>query len=248
MAMTVKGDGAVQRCVEEYLGEISAALEGAGMSRSEIRDVVDDVRAQIAEMLASRSEGEPTLQDAQAVIAELDAPESYAPETGDLEQKPPVRRRLSGHAVWSALISFLFWSAVLMSFVSVRQPASTSSGGAATGFQTGRVMFMLCVPGGVVLGFILGAVAIYKIRHSGGRLYGLGLAFAAVLIGPLVLLAVLSWIPARYLCQLFGQLFDFPWRSWVPGLTFVIWCVLALVLGRVAWRAIRRPIASGEAT
>ena len=87
---------------------------------------------------------------------------------------------------------------------------------------------------------ILGAVAISKIRRSGGRLYGLRLALVEVLVGPLFLLAGVIYAGAMLACRLFG----FPEERWVPGLTFVIWCVVAWFLGRHVWRSIQRPVLS----
>jgi len=81
---------------------------------------------------------------------------------------------------------------------------------------------------------ILGAVAISKIRRSGGRLYGLRLAFAEVLVAPLLILAVFSYVLAGLFREPLGLLDE-------AGLAFLIWCVLALVLGWSVWRAIRKP-------
>ena len=84
---------------------------------------------------------------------------------------------------------------------------------------------------------IFGAVAIFKIRRSGGRLYGLRLAFAEVLLAPLLILAVLSYVLAGLLRRPLGLLDE-------AGLAFLIWCVLALVLGWSVWRSIRKAPAS----
>lgn len=242
MATTVKGDRAVRRCVEKYLGEINAALGKAGVSRGEIQNVVDDVRAQIAEMLATRTQGEPTLQDAQAVVAELDAPESYASETEDLKQKPLAPRRLSRHALWGALIPFLFMpaSALLVLVFRVIVARSTSPEEVPSGSQSMPFLFALPWLVGIICSFFLGAVAISKIRRSAGRLYGLRLAFAEVLLAPLLILAAFSYIPAMSLCLLFCLSEE----KYVPAFSFVIWCVLAWFLGGSVWRSIRKAPAS----
>ena len=104
MASAFKGDKAARRCIEKYLAEVNDALRRAGVSRSEMENVVADVRAQILEMLAVRTSGEPTLQDAEAVIAELDPPETYASEMRDSEQERPGPRRFSRHALWGAIV------------------------------------------------------------------------------------------------------------------------------------------------
>ena len=233
MEPTLKLDGKVRRCIEQYLAGINAALRQAGWLRAGIQNVVDDVRAQILEMLAGRTEGEPTLQDAQAIIAELDDPESYASQAGEPEPEMVGPRRFSRHALWGAVLVLLLvpllgrpWG-----FSAPSQPVAP--------VMLREMLMVLMVSAGPL---ILGSIAISKIRRSGGRLRGLRLAYVEVLIPFLLILEGASQVPALLLCELFRL----PQETALPASAFIIWCVLAWLFGRWLWRAINKWVGSAQ--
>jgi hypothetical protein len=95
---------------------------------------------------------------------------------------------------------------------------------------------------------ILGAVSISQIRHSAGRLYGLGLALFDAMLFPLLILdsviVVATGIALAFLLRT-AHIFIDPGE---PGSLLIIVPVVLLALGidypivRWAWRAINRPV------
>ncbi len=95
---------------------------------------------------------------------------------------------------------------------------------------------------------ILGAVSISQIRHSAGRLYGLGLALFDAMLFPLLLLdaviVVVTGIALAFLLRK-ARIFIDPGE---PGSLLIIVPVTLLALGidylivRWAWRAVNRPV------
>ncbi|MBE0541236.1 MAG: protein kinase [Verrucomicrobia bacterium] len=95
---------------------------------------------------------------------------------------------------------------------------------------------------------ILGAVAISQIRHSRGRLYGLGLAVFDVLLFPLLalnggLVAGWSWLADQVASEWIPQ----SGRAWfsilVVGLMVTSCVVVSWLIIRAVWRAANKPVA-----
>ena len=101
---------------------------------------------------------------------------------------------------------------------------------------------------------ILGAISISQIRHSAGRLYGLGLALFDALLFPLLLLdAVIVLLPTVVLCIFLTAPSEAPGGGphVVPirlGVFLFVLLATLLALGidylivRWAWRALKRPV------
>ena len=102
----------------------------------------------------------------------------------------------------------------------------------------------------VLTGTILGWIAISQIRHSQGRLYGIGLAVFDGLLLPLLavdtLIASFFWIILPYLIQGNGE----PNPVITPaGLTALFTAVVVVVdylIVRGVWRAVNRPLANAN--
>ena len=195
--------------VDTYLDAIEKTLERAGRPRDERRGVADDVEAQILEMLADRAGFAPTVADVEAVLSDLDPPEAYAegecaasdgvPAGGDgareagagRSARPPAPRgrRLSRAAIvgvcCAPAVTLLIPPVVVLVLpaLSYTEPWGIPWVGVLVLAPLGLIG--LSAPFGTT---ILGLVAVSHIRHSGGRLYGMGLAVFDTLLFPLLLL------------------------------------------------------------
>lgn len=93
---------------------------------------------------------------------------------------------------------------------------------------------------------ICGAIAVSKIRHSGSRFYGLGLAMFDALVFPLLALDALVGFCLIRIIQISGLLMgtDLVFRSAVYSVAVVVVCLIVDILViRRAWRAAKRPLA-----
>lgn len=98
---------------------------------------------------------------------------------------------------------------------------------------------------------VCGAMAIFRIRRSGGRMCGLGLALADALLFPLLLLDGLILIACNSLARVEGPIIRTPgggtvqaaqYNTWLMMLGLVLCVILDVVIAKWAWRAINRPI------
>jgi hypothetical protein len=188
--------GDVRKPIDAYLDAVDSALAAAGMSRTDRRNITDDVEAQILEMLAARAGDSPTEADVEVVLAELDPPEAYVADTAPStppDAVPPaaIEPRFSGTAIVGAAWApcFFLVAVVYMMCFQVKAVEGAASPGLAWWQYVLRFTLLLVgltAPFGTT---ILGIVAISQIRHSAGRLCGMGLAVFDALLFPLLLLA-----------------------------------------------------------
>jgi len=103
------------------------------------------------------------------------------------------------------------------------------------------LLILIVLPLGVSAPFgstILGWVALYQIRHSRGRLYGLGLAVADALLYPLLALDALICFSAvvgiaYHTAPVPGQ----PVRPWISY--SLLWLAVILVIATLDWLIVR---------
>lgn len=260
MSSEMQLDAKAQRHLDAYLDAVSGALARSGQTESVIQGILSDIRTQVHDMLRARVVGSPTEDDVCAVIAELDPPESYAEGAGSESDAPPtsattpheaasVSPRLSNLALagicWAPFgLVFLY----LLLFFHERVPAGTVPSGPHWWVWPLAALGASAPFGATILGW----VAVAQIRHSAGRLYGLGLALADGLIYPLLALdGVLVALTLILMRVVWGQF----WLSTWPynGSALAIWLmsvVLAVlviawidyVIVKRAWRAVNRPL------
>lgn len=235
-----------QHRIDQHLDAIDAVLASTGMTRAERTAVVDDVQGQIVEMLASRVRGAPNVADVEAILAELDPPEAYKgppsiPLAG-VTGSPPAAQRLSIMAVvgaWAGLLALALFVLVWW-LVTSRSDRSITQLPYAT-------LLMLLPPATIPV--LCGLVALSQIRHSGGRLYGLGLALLNVLLLPAL---ILDWVLIA--------LTDSVMTNWIkmdsqtyPGLMFVYWLLVVMIIvgidfwiAKTLWRKASTGLASAQ--
>ncbi len=169
-------------------------------------------------------------------------PFAVAPATG---QGPSVQRRFSRAAIVGALFApfFLF---VLAGFFGVSYHV-IRPGSQPIIYNWFRIFGLLVIIPLSVIGVVApvvttvcGFVAISQIRHSAGRLYGLGLAVFDALLFPLLLLDVIIYV--LWVQILPGNVLYFYRAAFVTG-TVVAMDILAVWL---VWWAARRP-SNGDA-
>ena len=153
------------------------------MSRGKHCGIVQEVEAQVYELLARRSTGEPSRQDVREVLASLDPPEAYASEgsatgstggTGSLAGRN--RPLLALGAAAMAMLNLLVVGLLLVV--------------AGADQIDGPLSFLLLAFFSLVAPLAIstcGAVAVVRVRRSGGWLYGLRAATFAALCFPLLL-------------------------------------------------------------
>ena len=108
------------------------------------------------------------------------------------------------------------------------------------------VLMFTVLPVGLLAPFettILGLVALTQIRHSAGRLYGLGLALADAMLFPLLTLDVLIGIPVHAMVGEFPLAYSVAFEA----LAFLVTLVVDFLLVRWAWRAMNAPVAMTSA-
>ncbi len=238
-------DTEAQQCIDDHLDLIDAVLRDGGMTRSDRQSVLDDVRGHIVEMLRERVQCESMVGDVQAVIAELDPPESYAGDPAEAATTAAPEPRLSRLAVVGAFWALFFFAAALPMVFGVER-VEIRPGQAAPGPAWWQHLLRLTLlPLGLSAPFgttILGLISIQKIRHSGGKLCGLGLAVADTLFFPLVLAGgAISCVFALCINELFDIGNEALTDPVIQGIALAIWCVLTFLIARWAWRAASAP-------
>lgn len=245
-----KLDPESQRLIDEHLDAVEAALARGGMARGGRRRIVEDLELQIREMLGERSGANPAAGDVRALLAELDPPEAYASAAEDQPRPTPLMAQepapAPAHFSRTALIGALWAPLFFLVAASTTQP-----------FLMSLVsMLAICAPFGTT---ILGCVAISQIRHSQGRVYGLGLATFDCLFYPLLaldgavyLLWWLLWLRVGHHFRFanendawgfFWQMVSHPQASLeVLTLTVLVSILVDLRIVRRVWRAANRPL------
>lgn len=172
--------------VDEHLDAVEAVLSQGGMNRPERRRIIDEIEVQVHEMLAIYGEN-PCVADVQSVLAKLDPPEAYAaagepavasmPEkTSAPDSEPKYSKLAIVGAMWIAMFSLIFLIAAQGSSVLIRNII---------------MIIVFTAPFGATT---LGWIAVSQIRHSQGRLYGMGLALFDGLFFPLAAISVAIFI------------------------------------------------------
>jgi uncharacterized integral membrane protein len=112
------------------------------------------------------------------------------------KDEPPCTSRLSRPAVWGAILAPFFYAMIVLTFTA--HSVELVEGQQPPGPQWWQYLLIFTVlPIGVAAPFattILGMISISQIRHSAGKLHGLGLAVADTLLFPLLaLLGICYW-------------------------------------------------------
>jgi len=242
--------------VESQIREMLAARAGDSPT-------VADVEAILATLDPPESYAEEAVAPPAPPVTEA-PPTPTSAETAPppaIQPTEPARPKLSAAAVIGAIWAcfFLFTIvAVVLWFTASFAAAPVDGGRAVARVAFFALVFLLpIVAGGVIGAFapvgttVLGFVAISRIRHSAGRLYGLGLAAFEALLFPLALLDTLFALGFLVLMKLliFGS--SGPYYIW-EGLTAILmWPLpLALILCalvdwliiRAVWRSVNRPV------
>ncbi|MCC7407541.1 MAG: hypothetical protein IT442_05685 [Phycisphaeraceae bacterium] len=202
------------KTMDDYLQQVRTAMERSSVSGEQIRSVLADLEGQILDMLAAHDIHEAQESDVRSVLATLDPPEDYASGAATSPaQLPPsptresdsapfptshsIRPRLSKLAVISALLTgpcvLITFSAFLLLLPATihrttHSPATQPNavyGNGVTIVAVPQIMVaftMICAPS-----VVTGLIAISRIRHSQGQLYGLGWAYFGVATTPLLL-------------------------------------------------------------
>ncbi len=263
----LKLNPAARRRLDEYLDQVERLLMDSAVEREQRRSIVDDVEGQALEMLRSRT-SQPDDSDVQAVIASLDPAEDYVRAAAGDTQQPagqPAGRpepqaaapsatlpeaadgagspRFSRTAIIGALmlVPLLFFTPLALSG---RMLLFTHAGSSGMMFPFGSLIllvpFLFLIPM-----CILGVVAISRIRHSEGRLYGMGLAVFDALLLPLLLLngAVFSFLRMQPLHM------GWPHYQALPfvrlGMLLACAALNCLIVWWV-WRQVKKPPASTQ--
>jgi predicted Ser/Thr protein kinase len=163
------------------------------------------------------------------------------PAEAGLLAAPRFSRKAIIGAAWAPLsfavvLMLLLVRMQVVQSAMLRVQAEQSSGPLPPGPVWWQIMLIVAL---AVLGLsapfgttILGAVALSQIRHSAGRLTGLTLALADVLLFPLVVLdGLISWALVE---NHFG----------VPEIAIVVLVIDAVIVW-LAWRAARKPVGGG---
>ena len=171
-----------------------------------------------------------------------------SPHTAGPPPRPRFSRAAIAGAVWAPFFLLALGVAAysIIGFqVAVPGPVGSRAGGASWAvilIAVPLLLLGLTAPFGTT---ILGLVAMSQIRHSAGRLYGMGLAIADALLSPLIVLDSLLVLVSIFVCGLV-------WHGPVPGVAIGIFGVLVAVAADVAivWLVHRwatRPV-SGRAS
>jgi hypothetical protein len=195
----------VQSRIDAHLDAVERQLQAAGAERSKRRGIVDDLETQILDMLAARNMDSPTLRDVDAVLAGLDPPSAY----GNSGSAPVERRETAATVVVAeprlcpavkkgtrylavALIGF-----VMLVLYKADHDVEHASGELT---ETGPSIVMKALVVGAMLALVVGPLfvtvsgwtATGRIRRSGGKEYGLGLAVFEALLFPVLIIWVAS--------------------------------------------------------
>jgi hypothetical protein len=194
----------VQSRIDAHLDSVERQLQAAGAERSKRRGIVDDLETQILDMLAARNTYSPTLTDVDAVLAGLDPPSAYA-NSGSVPvepREPAATFVVAEPRLCPAVKTGTRYLAVaLMGFVLLVLYKSEYDARRASGaVVASRSILMKALVAGAVLALVVGLlfatasgwIATGRIRSSGGREYGLGLAVLEALVFP----ALIIWVAA----------------------------------------------------
>jgi hypothetical protein len=170
--------------VDRYLEAVEERLRAAGKSREERRAVVDDLEGQILEMAAARGAG--TVEVVEGVLAKMDRPEAYGVPEG-------VGKETGGPRVSKAAVAGLVMGLVALVLAAVMVPVADVSGLHRSWLAYGVWTVAVLVVGPLaVTGTVLGWVGWGQIRRSKGEVTGKGVALAAGLLWPVVMVLLLA--------------------------------------------------------
>ncbi len=174
-------DRALQRRKAAYAHAVGEAL--AHLPAADREAILEDLEEHIDD--AFRAAGPAAgAAELEQVLAALGSPEAYAADQA-VSAAPPVEARLCKRAALG-----LLWS---VSFVVVALPTLFMVGVVEEGVEPGlgerlwTAFAWLCLAGALG-GPVLSGIAATSIRHSGGRLSGLGMAFIGAWIPPLIVI------------------------------------------------------------
>jgi len=173
---------------------------------------------------------------------------SSSDETSLPDRLSPTAR-LSRCAVWGAAWApfFFFLLVCLMPHRTVHYEGQPPYGPAWWQY----LLRFTVLPVGLSAPFgttILGLISISQVRHSVGKLYGLGLAVADVLFFPLLaLLGAIYWFVGliNKIClegRIYGPGFFLNQKETALVIALVIWALLAWLFSRWVWRAANKPL------
>jgi len=167
----------------------------------------------------------------------------------DAHQEPQAgRARLSKSAVWGAFWPVFFFVALGVHFTGTRHVVVRGEEPVGPAWWPYVLMFTI-MPLGLTAPFgatICGLISISQIRHSGGRLYGLGLAVADTVLFPLLLLlGVCYWLVmvVNKVCLsagIYGRASPLNQKEVMLAIAIVIWAILGWLFVRWVWRASSR--------
>ena len=199
------------------------------------------------ELLQLRNEGKISEAEYQDLLGAMKKP-SLGTEPS--EDEPGCTSRLSRPAVWGAILAPFFFVMIMLKFVGHGEVVV--EGRQPTGPQWWQYLLRFTIlPTGLAAPFattILGMISISQIRHSAGKLHGLGLAVADTLLFPLLaLLGICYWFVTLMdkICveaKIYGSDHPISQEASMLGITFIIWAILAWFCSRLVWRAANKPI------
>lgn len=181
-------------------------------------------------------------------LGEMDENSAESTPPTELSDTPRFSRLAILGASWAPLFFFMIFSLVLR--------VEVHTGNDPPGPKWWQwILIVTLLPLGAASPFgttILGAVAITKIRHSRGQLYGLWLAVCDALFYPLLLIdGVIVWLLAAVVLSTVTNAMPAS-EVWLPKLVIILFTVVVVLVVDVlvivfAWRAARAPVrASGK--
>lgn len=201
------------------------------------------------ELLQLRNEGKISEAEYNDLLGAMKKP-SLGTEPS--EDEPGCTSRLSRPAVWGAILAPFFFVMIMLKFVGHGEVVV--EGRQPTGPQWWQYLLRFTIlPTGLAAPFattILGMISISQIRHSAGKLHGLGLAVADTLLFPLLaLLGLCCWL-VTFLNEMCFHMKVYSYSCYnflrqtesVLVIAFVIWAILAWFCSRLVWRAANKPI------
>lgn len=204
------------------------------------------------ELLQLRNEGKISEEEYQQLLNTMRKPLSDDVAVAD---EAGVTARLSKSAIWGAAWAPFFFILLLLLFMPHRVVRYEGQGppGLTWWQYLSRFTVLLAAPSliGLAAPFgttILGLISISQIRHSAGKLYGLGLAVADTLVFPLLaMLGVTYWLVTLLnkilvSANIYGVGHPLNQKETILGVTLIIWGVLAWFFGRWVWRAANKPL------
>jgi hypothetical protein len=171
--------------VDRYLEAVEERLRAAGKTREERRAVVDDLEGQILEMVEARGAG--TAEGVERVLSTMDRPEAYGVREG-------VGKETGGPRVSKAAVAGLVMGLVALVLAAVMVPVAADVSALHRSWLAYGVwtVALLVVGPLAVTGTVLGWVGWGQIRRSKGEMTGKGVALAAGLLRPVVMVLLLA--------------------------------------------------------